>query len=77
MMKGSIYAFNFRNFKIKKILGSPFWQLEFCCCSVGIITEEMVNKHIDFHRNSNENNNENFILEDEQSRSRKLSLATV
>lgn len=37
----------------------------------------MVNKHIDFHSNSNENNNENFILEDEQPRSRKLSLTTA
>jgi len=41
-----------------------FWPIGFGCWSTGNITDIMVNQYLEHHRNPNENNNDNFIIED-------------
>jgi putative transposase len=41
-----------------------FWAIVFDCWRTGNITDEMVNEYLGNHKNPNENNNENFIIED-------------
>jgi putative transposase len=45
-------------------LGSSFLGIGFGCRSTGNITDEMVNQYLEHHRNPNDNNNDNFIIED-------------
>ena len=41
-----------------------FWAIGFGCWSTGNITDEMVNEYLEHHRNPNDNENSNFIIED-------------
>ena len=43
--------------------GRHFWAIGFGCWSTGNITDEMVNEYLEHHRNPNDNNNSDFILE--------------
>jgi len=46
----------------KKYLERHFWAIGFDCWSTGNITDKMVNKYLEHHRKSS-NDNDNFILE--------------
>ncbi len=48
----------------KKYLGRHFWAIDYGCWSSGNITDEMVNEYLERHRNPNDNQNNNFIIED-------------
>ena len=48
----------------KRYWGRHFWAIGFGCWSTGNITDEMVNQYLEHHRNPNESNNDNFIIED-------------
>lgn len=48
----------------KRYLGRHFWAIGFGCWSTCNITDEMVNQYLEHHRNPNQNNNDNFIIED-------------
>ena len=48
----------------KKYWGRHFWAIGYGCWSTGNITDEMVNEYLEHHRNSNDNQNNNFIIED-------------
>ncbi len=48
----------------KRYWGRHFWAIGFGCWSTGNITDEMVNQYQEHHRNPNESNNDNFIIED-------------
>ena len=43
--------------------GNHFWATGYGVWSTGNITEEMVNKYLEHHRNDGNNDNSNFILE--------------
>jgi putative transposase len=47
----------------KRYWGRHFWAIGFGCWSTGNITDEMVNEYLEHHRNPNESNNTNFIVE--------------
>jgi putative transposase len=47
----------------KRYCGRHFWAIGFGCWSTGNITDEMVNEYLEHHRNPNESNNTNFIVE--------------
>lgn len=46
----------------KKYWGRHFWAIGFGCWSTGNITDKMVNKYLEHHRKSS-NDNDDFILE--------------
>jgi len=48
----------------KRYWGRHFWAIGFGCWSTGNITDEMVNEYLEHHRNPNDNNNGNFIIEE-------------
>ena len=48
----------------KKYWGRHFWAIGYGCWSTGNITDEMVNDYLEHHRNPNDNQNNNFIIED-------------
>jgi putative transposase len=48
----------------KKYWGRHFWAIGYGCWSTGNITDEMVNEYLEHHRNPNDNQNNNFIIED-------------
>lgn len=48
----------------KRYWGRHFWAIGFGCWSKGNITDEMVNEYLEHHRNPNDNNNGNFIIEE-------------
>ncbi len=48
----------------KRYWGRHFWAIGFGCWSTGNITDEMVNQYLEHHRNPNDNNNGNFIVEE-------------
>ena len=48
----------------KKYLGRHFWAIDYVYWSSGNITDEMVNEYLEHHRNPNDNQNNNFIIED-------------
>lgn len=48
----------------KRYWGRHFWAIGFGCWSTGNITDTMVNEYLEHHRNPNNNNNDNFIIED-------------
>ncbi|MFT7248061.1 MAG: putative transposase [Arcticibacterium sp.] len=47
----------------KRYWGRHFWAIGFGCSSTGNITDEMVNEYLEHHRNPNDSNNTNFIVE--------------
>ena len=47
----------------KRYWGRHFWAIGFGCWSTGNIRDEMVNEYLEHHRNPNESNNTNFIVE--------------
>ena len=47
----------------KKYWGRHFWAIGFGCWSTGNITDEMVNEYLEHHRNPNDTDNSEFILE--------------
>jgi len=47
----------------KRYWGRHFWAIGFGCWSTGNITDEMVNEYLAHHRNPNDKNNGNFIVE--------------
>lgn len=50
----------------KRYWDSHFWEIGFDCWSAGNISDEMVNKYLEHHGNLKENNNEYFIIKNEQ-----------
>lgn len=48
----------------KRYWGRHVWAIGFGCWSTGNITDEMLNQYLEHHRNPNENNSDNFIIED-------------
>ena len=48
----------------KRYWGRHFWAIGFGCWSTGNITDEMVNEYLEQHRNPNDKNTSNFIIED-------------
>lgn len=47
----------------KRYWGRHFWAIGFGCWSTGNITDEMVNEYLEHHRNPNDTDNSEFILE--------------
>jgi putative transposase len=47
----------------KRYWGRHFWAIGFGCWSTGNITDDMVNEYLEHHRNPNESNENNFIIE--------------
>ena len=47
----------------KRYWGQHFWAIGYGCWSTGNITEEMVNEYLEHHRKSNEDKEDNFIIE--------------
>ena len=43
--------------------GRHFWSIGYGCWSTGNITEEMVNKYLEHHRNKSNQDDDDFILE--------------
>ena len=43
--------------------GRHFWAIGYGCWSTGNITDEMVNEYLEHHRNQNDNEGSNFIIE--------------
>lgn len=43
--------------------GRHFWAIGYGCWSTGNITDEMVNEYLEHHRNQNDNDGSNFIIE--------------
>ena len=48
----------------KRYWGRHFWAIGFGCWSTGNVTDEMVNEYLEQHRNPNDKNTSNFIIED-------------
>ena len=48
----------------KRYWGRHIWAICFGFWSTGNITDEMVNKYLEHHRNPNDNSNGNFIIEE-------------
>jgi putative transposase len=48
----------------KKYWGRHFWAIGFGCWSTGNITDKMVDEYLEHHRNPDQSNNGNFIIED-------------
>jgi len=47
----------------KRYWGRHFWAIGYGCWSTGNITDEMVNKYLEHHRNDSNLNDDDFILE--------------
>jgi len=47
----------------QKYWGRHFWSIGYGCWSTGNITDEMVDEYLEHHRNQNENEGSNFIIE--------------
>lgn len=43
--------------------GRYFWAIGYGCWSTGNITDEMVNEYLEHHRNPNDSDNSEFIIE--------------
>ena len=48
----------------KRYWGRHFWAIDYGCWSTGDITDEIVNEYLEHHRDPNDGDTSNFILED-------------
>ena len=47
----------------KRYWGKHFWAIGYGCWSTGNITDKMLSEYLEHHRNPNDTNNDNFIIE--------------
>ena len=47
----------------QKYWGRHFWAIGYGCWSTGNITDEMVDEYLEHHRNQNDNDGSNFIID--------------